>query len=81
MNLQKALRWRYATKSMNGETVTPEKLQKIMDAIRFAPTSSGLQPFMVFIISDPELKEQIKKVANDQQQIVQASTSLYLRPG
>lgn len=33
MNLQKALRWRYATKAINGETVPPEKVQKILDAI------------------------------------------------
>jgi nitroreductase len=80
MNLQKALRWRYATKAMNGETVPPEKLQKILDAIRFAPTSAGLQPFVVFVISDPELKEKIKQVANNQPQVVQSSHLLVFAP-
>jgi nitroreductase len=80
MNLQKALRWRYATKAMNGETVPPEKLQKILDAIRFAPTSAGLQPFVVFVITDPELKEKIRPIANNQQQVVQSSHLLVFAP-
>lgn len=80
MNLQKALRWRYATKAMNGETVPSEKLQKILDAIRFAPTSAGLQPFVVFVITDPKLKEKIRPIANNQQQIVQSSHLLVFAP-
>jgi nitroreductase/dihydropteridine reductase len=80
MDLHEALKWRYATKSMNGKTVPEEKLNNILEAIRFAPTSSGLQPFMVIVISDPELKEEIRKVADNQQQVVQSSHLLVFAP-
>ncbi len=73
MELLKNLEWRYATKKMNGETIPAEKLEYILDAIRLAPTSSGLQPFKVLVISNKELKEKIQPVASGQTQIVDSS--------
>lgn len=76
MTLSEALQWRYATKRMNGKKVPQEKIDKILEAIRFAPTSSGLQPFEVIVISDPGLKEKIKPIAYDQPQITESSHTL-----
>ena len=73
MSLIEALNWRYATKKMNGEPVAQEKVDQIIAAARLAPTSSGLQPFNVIVVSNPELKEKIKAVAYGQQQITDAS--------
>ena len=33
------LKWRYATKRMNGQKVPAEKLEKILEAIQLAPSS------------------------------------------
>lgn len=66
MELSKVLLWRYATKSMNGQRVDYESIEKILEAIRYAPTSNGLQPFEVIVISNPELKVKIRAVANNQ---------------
>ncbi|WP_306416723.1 nitroreductase family protein [Fulvivirga maritima] len=38
-----------------------------------APTSMGVQPFQVLVITDPELKKQILPVAYNQQQMVDCS--------
>jgi nitroreductase/dihydropteridine reductase len=73
MNLIEALHWRYATKKMNGEAVPQEKVDKIIEAARLAPTSSGLQPFNVIVITDQELKTQIAAIANNQSQVVDCS--------
>ena len=73
MSLIEDLNWRYATKKMNGETVPQEKLDYILEAARLAPSSSGLQPYKVFVISNKELQEKIKPVAWDQGQITEAS--------
>ena len=56
MELLDKLNWRYATKSMNGEKVPQEKVDNILEAISLAPTSSGLQPFEVFVITNQEVK-------------------------
>lgn len=73
MSLIEALNWRYATKKMNGQTVPQEKVDQIVAAAHLAPTSSGLQPFKVIVVSNPELKEEIKAVAYGQSQITDSS--------
>lgn len=50
-----------------------EKLDKILEAARLAPTSSGLQPFEIIVISNQEIKEQIKPHAWNQPQITDCS--------
>ncbi|HSQ43360.1 MAG TPA: NAD(P)H-dependent oxidoreductase [Ginsengibacter sp.] len=73
MELLNALEWRYASKKMNGKKVPDEKIEKILEAVRLAPSSIGLQPYSVIIITDPELKKQILPIANNQQQIIDSS--------
>lgn len=73
MSLIEALNWRYATKKMNGQSVPQEKVDQIISAARLAPTSSGLQPFKIIVVTNPELKEKIKAIAFGQQQVTDAS--------
>jgi nitroreductase / dihydropteridine reductase len=73
MNLIQSLEWRYASKRMNGQRVPEEKINTILEAIRLAPSSMGLQPYTVLVIEDEALKKQIQPVANNQPQIVESS--------
>lgn len=73
MELLDALKWRYASKKMNGVEVPEEKIQRILEAIQLAPSSMGLQPYTVLVIKDVELKKQILPIANNQQQIIDSS--------
>lgn len=73
MELLDTLNWRYAAKAMNGETVSEEKINKILEAARLAPTSSGLQPFEIMVIKNQEVKEKIKPVAWNQSVITDCS--------
>ncbi|RZK73940.1 MAG: NAD(P)H-dependent oxidoreductase, partial [Pedobacter sp.] len=41
MSLIDDLNWRYATKKMNGEKVSQEKVDAIVAAAHLAPSSSG----------------------------------------
>ena len=51
------LNWRYATKKMDpSKTVPSDKLHRILEAANLAPTSSGLQPFEIIVVSNPEVK-------------------------
>ena len=67
------LKWRYATKRMNGQKVPAEKIENILEAIQLAPTSIGLQPFTVLVIEDPELKAKIAPAIYNQPQITEGS--------
>lgn len=73
MELINALNWRYATKKMSGEKVAEEKVNQIVDAAHLAPTSSGLQPFEIIVVSNEELKQKIQPIAYNQTQIVDGS--------
>ena len=73
MELLDKLNWRYAAKAMNGETVPQEKIDRIIEAARLAPTSSGLQPFEIIVITNQEVKEKIKPVAWNQSVITDCS--------
>jgi nitroreductase/dihydropteridine reductase len=66
MNLLDRLKWRYAAKAMNGQKVSQDKMDNIIEAISLAPTSSGLQPFEVFVITNQEVKDKIRPVAWNQ---------------
>jgi nitroreductase len=73
MELIDKLKWRFATKAMNGNTVPEAKIEAILEAARLAPTSSGLQPFEIIVITNKELKEKIKAIAWNQSVVTDCS--------
>lgn len=73
MELLEKLNWRYAAKAMNGEKVAQEKIDNIIEAASLAPTSSGLQPFEIIVITNQELKEKIKAIAWNQSVVADCS--------
>lgn len=73
MELLDKLKWRYAAKAMNGQKVAQDKIDRIIEAARLAPTSSGLQPFEIIVITNNDIKEKIKPVAWNQSVITDCS--------
>ncbi len=73
MELLKKLNWRYATKAMNRQKIPQEKVDRIIESISLAPTSSGLQPFEVYLISKQEIKDKIRVVASNQSVVADCS--------
>ena len=72
--LQQKLEWRYATKKMNPAKAVPQdKVDRILEAARLAPTSSGLQPFEIIVVTSKDVREQIKPKAWGQSQITDCS--------
>ena len=58
MDLLETLRWRYATKKFSGDSVSPDHIDMIAEAIRLAPSSIGAQPYHI-IIASGELKDKL----------------------
>ena len=60
MNLLENLNWRHAVKAYDPtKKVSQENIDKIVEAARLAPSSSGLQPFKVIVISSQEVKDKL----------------------
>ncbi len=73
-NLIDALQWRYATKKFDAnKKVANEDIETLMQAMQLSASSYGLQPYSIFIISDPEVKKNLLAAAWGQQQVVDAS--------
>ena len=73
MNAVEAMQWRYAVKAMNGEKVSDDKIERILEAIRLSPSSTGLQPYELLVITNPELKSELKAAAHNQSQVEDCS--------
>jgi nitroreductase/dihydropteridine reductase len=74
MTLLDKLQWRYATKKMDSTKAVPaQKLENILEAIRLTASSSGLQPYEIFVITNSGIREQIKAIAWGQTQITDCS--------
>ncbi len=68
------LKWRYATKKMNPAKAVPQdKVDRILEAVRLTASSSGLQPYDVFVVTNKEVREKIKPIAWNQDQITDGS--------
>lgn len=60
MSLIENLNWRHAVKAFDpNKKVSEENVEKIIEAVRLAPTSSGLQQFRVIKVTNPEIKEKL----------------------
>ncbi len=68
------LNWRYATKLYDtSKKVSAENLSTLKEAIRLSVSSSGLQPYKVFLIEDESVRQKLREVGYNQPQITDAS--------
>jgi nitroreductase len=63
MTFLENLNWRYAAKSFGGGIVSDENLNKILDAVRMAPSSFGPQPYHVTVVTNKVVLDKLKKYA------------------
>lgn len=69
-----ALNWRYATQVFDQNKKISEKdLNEILEALRLAPSSFGLQPWKFIVVENPELRNKIRAVAFNQPKVIEAS--------
>ena len=68
------LQWHYAAKKLDSTKAVPQnKVERILEAARLAPTSSGLQPYEIIVVTSQEVRERIKPIAWNQGQITDGS--------
>jgi nitroreductase len=75
----KNLNWRYATKKFNpNKKIQAKDLDEILEATRLSPSSFGIQPWKMIVISNPKIKEELKPHAYGQDQITSCSHLIVL---
>ena len=59
MELIKNLQWRYAVKQYSDAVVSEEKIDQIIEAINLTASSCGIQPYRLFVITNPEVRQKL----------------------
>lgn len=69
-----ALNWRYATKIFDpARKVSDVDLKVLTESVRLTPTSFGLQPFRLLIVTDPAQRAELVAASWGQHQVQDAS--------
>ena len=67
------LNWRYATKKFDPlKNIPKEDFAQLLEVLRLAPSSYGLQPWKFVVVKNPELRKKLRSNAWDQPQITDA---------
>ncbi|MFP4005410.1 MAG: nitroreductase family protein [Candidatus Hadarchaeia archaeon] len=72
MDVGKAILKRRSVRSYSDKTLSKEKIEEIMNAVRFAPSASNKQDWKFVIATDEEVKESLYEAAMHQRQVKEA---------
>lgn len=79
MEFLSKLNWRYATKGFDpAKKLSAEQFEELLEALRLAPSSFGLQPWKFVVVENAELREKLKAAAWNQPQVTDASHLIVL---
>jgi len=59
MKLLDNLKWRYATKKFSERKVSTQQIDQLIEAVNLSASSTGLQPYRIFIIENRDLREKL----------------------
>jgi nitroreductase len=62
MEFQELIKNRYSVRSYQNRPVEDEKLNKVLEAARLAPTAANKQPFKLIVVKTPGKKEDLKRI-------------------
>lgn len=73
------LNWRYATDKFDpSKKISDKDLETLLEVLRLAPSSYGLQPMKILVVNDPEIRIRLRERSWGQSQITDASHLLVL---
>ncbi len=71
--------WRYAVKKFDpAKKVSEKDLKHLLESLRLAPSSFGLQPWKFLVVTDPKLRAELQPHAWNQTQTTEASHLIVL---
>lgn len=73
MDFEKIVMERYSTKHFDGRKIPEPKVNKLLDMIRYAPSSFNIQPWKIIVVTEDKLKERLTPASMNQKQIESCS--------
>jgi nitroreductase len=65
MDFSELVRTRQSVRHYQSRPVEPEKLNAIVEAVRLAPSACNAQPWTLFIVDEPDLREKVARATFD----------------
>lgn len=72
MDLYEAIKARYSCRNYASKPVEKEKLDRLIEAARLAPSAKNLQDWRFIIVTDEKLRKEVAMAANEQMFIASA---------
>lgn len=66
MDVFQAIKERKSVREYTGEPIPEEKLEKLLQAARLAPSAKNLQPWEIIVVTDPQTKKDLVGVCQGQ---------------
>jgi nitroreductase len=66
MDVLEAIKIRRSVREYSSRPIPPDVLERMRQALRYAPSACNLQPWRFIIVSDAELRQKVARAANDQ---------------
>ncbi len=76
MELSEAIRSRRSIRSYHAKPIEGGKIERILEAARWAPSAGNLQSVEYIVVKNPETRELLSKAALGQEQITEAPVSI-----
>ena len=74
-----ALYWRYSTKKFDpSKKISDADLDELLESLRLAPSSYGLQPWKFYVVTDPAIRKELSQPTGSHPQLTDASHLLVL---
>ncbi len=72
MDVYEAIETRQSIRRYSPDPVPEEVLNRVLDAMRLAPSAGNLQPWRFIVVTDPAVREQLAEATDRQQWIAHA---------
>jgi nitroreductase len=63
MDIYEAIKMRYSCRSYGDKPIEDDKLQRVLEAARSAPSGNNRQAWKIIVVSDPAIRHQIARAA------------------
>lgn len=73
MDFETVVKSRFAVRKFDGKVLPEDKVEKLLEIVRHAPSSYNIQPWMIRVVKNQELKDKLMAAAWNQPQIGSAS--------
>ena len=72
MDVYEAVKKRYSCRAYKNKPIEPEKLKRVFDAARLAPSAKNFQDWRFVVVTEESTKQQVAKAAKEQMFLAEA---------